>query len=242
MNSKDRLLIYVNHTGLSKRAFEMQASLPNGYMKNVRSITESATEKISRAFPDLSIGWLMSGEGEMLKEQAKNVFNVQGSTVQYSHNSPYSVQVAGGGEQQVNDSTPRTIPLVPTELCHKPNVDVYTELSNIKMNGVELLPRFPVFSDYTFYYRVMDDSMEPEYKSGDVLAIRAMEPDEPIINGSLYILNIKRSGLIFRILKDRGEEYECIAIGNGQRYENFRVPKDDVYRLYKVKGMFRICI
>lgn len=243
---KERFGQFAKYKGFpSIRSFEMNSDLPNGYVNNAKRITLSRQYQLETIYPDLNIQWLLNDEGEMLKE-AGEVFKVplQMANVQKSADNPHPARFAIERRDESTASGLRgkgMVPLVPTELYHKANVDIYNELMNARINGVELLPLFPVFTDYNFYVRVLDESMSPEYKSGDVLAIRAMDEDEQIISGNLYILDLKRTGLLFRMLKDRGTEFECVALGDRDRFENLSVKKDDIFRVYAVKGMFRLC-
>ena len=62
MTIKDRLITYLEHKGISKRQFELSIGVSNGYINNMR---------VSIHYPDLNTGWLMTGEGEMLKGEDK---------------------------------------------------------------------------------------------------------------------------------------------------------------------------
>ena len=77
---KDRLIIYINHLGISVRKFEIECELSNGYIKNIRqSIMPDKLRKIALCYPELNTGWLMTGEGEMLKSGV-SIENGDGST------------------------------------------------------------------------------------------------------------------------------------------------------------------
>jgi hypothetical protein len=77
---KDRLIIYINHLGISVRKFEIECELSNGYIKNIRqSIMPDKLRKIALCYPELNTGWLMTGEGEMLKSSV-SIDNGDGST------------------------------------------------------------------------------------------------------------------------------------------------------------------
>lgn len=244
---KERFRQFAIHKGYASiRQFEINSGLPNGYVNNAKSVTYSRRYQLESIYPDLNIEWLLEGKGNMFKEEGE-VLKVPQPLANEQDNacSPNPIQFAlDFNKNKLQTGGPRKkgmVPLVPTELYHKANVDIYNELMNARINGVELLPLFPVFTDYNFYVRVLDESMSPEYKSGDVLAIRAMDDDEQIISGNLYILDLKRTGLLFRMLKDRGTEFECVALGDRDRFENLSVKKDDIFRVYAVKGMFRLC-
>ena len=91
---KDRLIIYINHLGISVRKFEIECELSNGYIKNIRqSIMPDKLRKIALCYPELNTGWLMTGEGEMLK--TVSIENGDGST-----------QIIGDGNHV---STPSTL-------------------------------------------------------------------------------------------------------------------------------------
>lgn len=65
---KERLILYIKHLGIGQKKFEIKCGLSNGYINNIRkTIMPDKLQKISLHNPDLNTGWLMTGEGEMLK-------------------------------------------------------------------------------------------------------------------------------------------------------------------------------
>lgn len=70
---KERLAAFIEFKGLSKNKFEQICGLSRRYASNIsRSIQPDKIEKISLAFPDLNTGWLLTGEGEMLKDTGES--------------------------------------------------------------------------------------------------------------------------------------------------------------------------
>lgn len=70
---KERLAAFIEFKGLSKNKFEQMCGLSRRYASNIsRSIQPDKIEKISLAFPDLNTGWLLTGEGEMLKDAGES--------------------------------------------------------------------------------------------------------------------------------------------------------------------------
>lgn len=68
MSVKERLKYYIDYRGISIRSFESETGLSNGYVNNItNSISPSKQILIKKAFPDLSIPWLLTGEGDMLR-------------------------------------------------------------------------------------------------------------------------------------------------------------------------------
>ena len=65
---KERLVAFIEYKGLSKNRFEAMCGLSKRYVSNIsKSIQPKICKKISLIFPELNTGWLMTGEGEMLK-------------------------------------------------------------------------------------------------------------------------------------------------------------------------------
>lgn len=68
MSVKDRIKTFISSTGMTNQRFEAECGLSNGYISNMRKgVGEDALERISNRFPELSRAWLLTGEGEMLK-------------------------------------------------------------------------------------------------------------------------------------------------------------------------------
>lgn len=72
MTVKERLLAYMKAKNIKVSAFEKNAGLSNGYIRQLKnSPTEEKIESITRAYPDLNRVWLLSGYGEMMAEEGR---------------------------------------------------------------------------------------------------------------------------------------------------------------------------
>lgn len=68
MSVKQRLIEYINYRGISARQFSISIGASAGYVNSIsKSIQPDKLSRISIKFPDLNTGWLLTGEGEMLK-------------------------------------------------------------------------------------------------------------------------------------------------------------------------------
>lgn len=67
---KERLISFIGYLRMGQGKFEAKCGLSNGYVNNIRrSISPDKLQKIALQFPELNTGWLMTGEGEMLRPQ-----------------------------------------------------------------------------------------------------------------------------------------------------------------------------
>jgi hypothetical protein len=73
----DRLMQFIKYAGLSARQFDLSIGASNGYTlrmkKNNASIGSDVIENILKAYPQLNVVWLITGEGEMLKENEEEL-------------------------------------------------------------------------------------------------------------------------------------------------------------------------
>lgn len=98
---KDRLKSFIKSQGIGQGKFESTCGLSNGYVNNIRqSIQPDKLQKIALSFPQLNTGWLMTGEGEMLKGGSNLPVKGYSSGVPY-----YNVDFLGGFDLVINDQT-----------------------------------------------------------------------------------------------------------------------------------------
>lgn len=68
---------FIEHAGLSARQFDISIGASNGYTlrmkKNRASIGSDVIENILRIYPQLNVVWLLTGEGNMLKEKKESL-------------------------------------------------------------------------------------------------------------------------------------------------------------------------
>lgn len=71
---KERLERFISAKQISKREFERRISVSNGYINGLKYTPKpNVLEKIILQFPELSRGWLLTGEGDMLNEPLGDV-------------------------------------------------------------------------------------------------------------------------------------------------------------------------
>lgn len=76
MSVKQRIIEFAKTQERSVRAFEIKAGLTVGYINAIRvSIQPDKLKCIASHYPNLNTGWLLTGEGEMLKNPAENLDN-----------------------------------------------------------------------------------------------------------------------------------------------------------------------
>ena len=95
---KERLLAFITSKGVSVRKFEADAGLSNGYISNLRrSPTVEKMESILYKFPELSRSWLLTGQGEMLRDGVSTKKTVDDEKENKAYTIPLLPVSAQGG-------------------------------------------------------------------------------------------------------------------------------------------------
>jgi hypothetical protein len=68
MSVKQRIKTYIKHKNLSLRGFSLSIGMSENYISSMKtSIQPDVIHKIAVQYTDLNTGWLLTGEGSMLK-------------------------------------------------------------------------------------------------------------------------------------------------------------------------------
>ncbi|MBO5217510.1 MAG: hypothetical protein J6J22_07110 [Alistipes sp.] len=74
MTLKQRVKTYCDYKNIAITNFERKAGLSNGYFRESSNrMSDEKAMKIQRAFDDLNIDWLRTGNGEMLQQRGHTV-------------------------------------------------------------------------------------------------------------------------------------------------------------------------
>ncbi|CAA0235689.1 hypothetical protein NCIMB2158_520004 [Tenacibaculum maritimum] len=75
MNSKENIRIFLKHKGIKAKDFCARTGLSNGFLTNNGAIGSDKIHNILKAYPEINAEWIITGEGEMLKEESLKEIN-----------------------------------------------------------------------------------------------------------------------------------------------------------------------
>ncbi len=81
---KEKILQFIDFKGISKYKFYQDTGIANGILSQKGGISEENVLKTLSYFPEINANWLLTGEGEMIKENHNNMTNnsISSSNVQ----------------------------------------------------------------------------------------------------------------------------------------------------------------
>lgn len=215
---KDRLKFFIGFKKLSIRAFESQCGLSFGFVGNMRnSMQPDKITRIAHQFPELNTGWLMTGEGEMLKSETPKRETAKSKDER--HKIPfYDAETTGGFSDRVSASD--------TPVSFKGYI-----YAGDWWDGQE-----------TAAIRHVGDSMI-EYPDGCILAVRQVRKRTLLVPGRNYVIETDEYRVTKRV--QRGSTPDTLALYSTNRekyddgrliYEPFEVELSEVRRIFAVLG------
>ena len=214
-------------------AMGVSTSYINAILNNRKAIGKKVAEKLSNLY-GLSASWLLTGEGEMLKSSVVNHNVVHGdanNSIVGDNNNVSMPRPNKYGDSP--DVERRWAPVIPQSYAHMPDFDIMGHITKQMMGGnIEKL--YSGTANVDVWHYITDDALEPYYRRGDCLGLKAYEKDDMrIIPGELYAVDTRRDGIIVRILynTDGGDLLACCT--NKPAYDDFVIPKTDVIRIFK---------
>lgn len=215
---KQRILFFASTLGISKRDFYAKIGVSRGTLESKTGITEDVITKFFATYPEVSIEWLMTGEGEMLKnspsykEKNKKSIDKEEKVPEVSYNPAigkpyYDVDFLGGFNEIVNSQV--TIPA-----------------NNIVIQG---------FEKADFWCNVTGHSMEPKINHGDIIALHKCTLED-IQYGEIYavVLDTLRTIKILRRSSDP-KKLRFVPI-NTTDYDEQEYPVERIMNVFEVIG------
>lgn len=178
----ERISSIIKSKGMSMRAFAASIDFPyntlNQYILGKRTtIDSSLIVKTISSFDDISSEWLLTGKGQMLKENTQ---------IQVIH-EPKSTEMKLE-EQSINLYDIAAAANLRTLLANK--------TQNIL--GVISIPDMPKCDGAVC---VTGDSMYPLLKSGDIIAYKELHDFNNVIYGEMYLVSFELDGDEFLVVK-----------------------------------------
>lgn len=108
MDLKSRVLAYCKIKNIAISKFESLAGLSNGYFNQVkRRPSKEKLDNIKSVFPDLNTNWLLTGEGEMLRENSPKTPDSASFPAGYSGSETLLMRIIEGKDAKIEELSRR---------------------------------------------------------------------------------------------------------------------------------------
>lgn len=211
-NIKARILLYADYKGFSKRKIYQETGISNGVLDKSTGLSEYNIEKFISTYPEINPGWLLIGEGEMIR--GKKVIKV-------SHEDP--------------DYLTSGIPLIPLEAMAGIGAG---EISVMELDCERYV--VPAFNGADYLIPVKGSSMVPKYSSGDIVACKKITMTDIFFQwNKVYVLDTAQGPIIKRVERGKDEKH-LLMISENEKYKPFELSLKQINAVAIVIGVIRL--
>ena len=231
----DRILQIIDFKGINKRKFYIETGLSNGFLDKVKDVGVSKIEDILKSYPDINTEWLVTGKGDMLKPNIKEMPPLErvAKRVAFSEETKNTENATVLNEPGI---TYEGIPLIPIDA-----------MAGFGTGGVQVMDYdtqkyiVPEFTELNvdFMIRVKGSSMYPKYNSGDLVACKKLVLSDIFFQwNKVYVLDTDQGALIKRIKK--GSEDNLLIVSDNPAYEPYELHLSKIHAIAIVLGVIRL--
>jgi len=212
----DRIYQYMAQNGTTAAAFEKKVGLSNGYLSKQLNRKADIGERIILQIldncPEISVEWLLTGEGDMLKlENQSDKFRISEYPIQGGV-PYYQVDFIAGFDLIYNNqkATPDNYIYVP----HYCNADCWVDVTG--------------------------DSMAPLIQSGDIVALKQIKDwQHNILGGEIYAIVTEQWRTIKRVRVVRDDNNKLLLTPINPEYDPLEVNKTSIIAIFQVLGVVK---
>lgn len=218
-----RIEFLINELGISAKQFADKLSTSGSRISNIttgRNKPDSEIlSSIAKKFTNVNSHWLLTGEGEMLKQSKP-------------YNDTQLTTIASEPAPKYGNTKNKGIPLIPIDaLAGLGNGDGLT----VHDFEVEEWYNVPDLKKADFMIRVKGDSMTPRYKAGDIVGCLRQNKGGFIQWNEIYVLDTTQGVLLKRIRKGRSISTWILHSENPD-YDDIEIDSDEVRHFSLVLG------
>lgn len=215
---KQRILQYAESLGISKREFYAKIGVSRGTLESKTGITEDVLAKFIATYPNISVEWLLTGDGKPEKEQ-KSLVSVK---EEFSLRTDRKIEV-------------QDIPLY--DMSATAGLVAIFNDNNIHPEDYLRIPNLPLVNGAIY---VRGESMVPLLKSGDIIIYKKLELSlDSILWGQIYLLSFIAGGDTFTVVKyiQKSDQPGYIRlVSHNERFQPKDIPLDSICALAIVKA------
>lgn len=130
----------------------------------------------------------------------------------------------------------RCIPTIPIHAYRAVNFDVMQYFQETH-DDLKMSPIIMQFPGTDCYYFVNSEDMSPNLRTNDLLCLSRLPAEAKVTNGDICIINTKFQGILERFVYDEGDY--LLLKSTQPRWTDMRIPKDEIFNIFRILGGIR---
>lgn len=226
---KQKILLYLERKGITQYEFYKNTGVTRGVLGQKNGISEENLARFLAYYKDVNIEWLITGMGEMLKNESNNTQKTSDFFIDQNIKSRETIPFAEAARSGLSP-----IPLVTqTAAAGFGNANFSIEESDVKEYYV--IPKFK-YCKVDFMIEISGLSMYPHFNSGDVIACSILRNTQFIQWNKCHVIATREQGILVKRLMPGDDMKHLRAISDNKDYPPFDIPVDEITGIAIVVG------
>lgn len=207
---KRNISLYLSSKGITPYEFYKESGTTRGILGQNNGISEDNISRFLAYAPDVNVGWLLTGEGNMLKSESDTHELVSSTEQPISSNEGapyYDVEFQGGFTDSFNDQT------------IYPDRHIY----------------IPGFERVQVWCNISGHSMEPRIGHQDIIGLRQCLVQD-IQFGKIYAVVLKSKRTVKILRKSNNPQMLRYVPINDKEFDEQEFPITDIINIFEVLG------
>lgn len=219
MDLKSRLLEFIRYKGLTVQKFEQSVGLSNAAVAKMGNNTRRTTiDKISNRYPELNKSWLLTGEGEMLKQSDGNA------------------ELVGSAQNAISEDT---VPVRFFEVTPSATFQEFCAGASEAPSSVNIVPTANETLDESYcVFEIFGESMSPQIQPHARVLCQEVPPTRwHTLTDCVVVIAYADRFVIKRVASNRlqTENFIKLSSDNPDYPQRETVPLSDIRAIFRAK-------
>mgnify|MGYP000150645564 FL=1 len=262
---KQRILQFADSLGISKRVFYAQIGVSRGTLEAKTGITEDIMAKFIAAYPEVSINWLVTGNGEIFTTKTpKNTIKSNDGKIDGEIDGKRKLQKTPSNTEypKGEESFEKNVADVTVDKVFKLRTDRLIDRQQIPIYDMEAVAGLvPLFADQYSQsivevmettlipkcdggLRIVGDSMYPLLKSGDIVFYKQVHDImHSIIWGEMYLISFDIDGdeyVSVKYLQKSDTPDHIVLVSYNEHHKPMEIHVNRIRALAFIKASLRL--
>ena len=222
-----------NQVEVAKAIGSSRSNVSSAFNGDTRALTNNFIIRFAKSFPQISLDWILNGNGSMTTEEQFNETSRCMQASAFNHTAKEMMELS---KEQAIIGYEANI--------GRPYYNVDFRMGfDLGLNDQTINPEYMIdcqpYNNCDCWCNARGDSMQPTISNGDVIAIKEVnDPRSCLVSGEIYAIVTTNDLRTIKRIKDNGETVTLVP--DNKDYPEQTISKEVILKVYRVVGSMKM--